>query len=56
MKRIEEFRCSSFFTFMTLAMKIRPLTGKFIPLKKKMNNLVKKIECYDPPKNWLRDA
>ena len=56
MKRIEEFRCSSFFTPMTLSMKIRPLTGKFIPLKKKMNNLVKKTPCYDVPKNWLRDA
>ena len=33
MKRIEEFRCSSFFTPTTLSMKIRPLTGKRIPLR-----------------------
>ena len=33
MKRIEEFRCSSFLTPTTLSMKIRPLTGKRIPLR-----------------------
>ena len=33
MKRIEEFCCSSFFTPTTPTMKIRPLTGKRIPLK-----------------------
>ena len=33
MKRIEEFHCSSFFTSTTLSMKIRPLTGKRIPLR-----------------------
>ena len=33
MKRIEEFRCSSFLTSTTLSMKIRPLTGKRIPLR-----------------------
>ena len=33
MKRIEEFRCSSFLTPTTLFMKIRPLTDKRIPLR-----------------------
>ena len=54
MKRIEEFRCSSFFTSTTLTMKIRPLTDKCIPLRytgiKKRTISLKKLNVTIGPK------